>query len=182
MWIHQWLFWTSVFFFGSCPPSEKYLGPKQSPPIPHNDFKKDGVQLLLSRPKYNRIQYLPTPGSNQFWRFACPRIHTHESYCISCVSRLKKKKKKKKKKKIDLPTLPIFGPKKPKQTFYFLGLMLIFLHLGKSNTLPDWPNFDFPRTLCNLEYVTYWHVFDPFYTFGAEIESGIMAYLYLPRL
>ena len=26
----------------------KYLGPKQSPPISHNDLKKDGVQLLLS--------------------------------------------------------------------------------------------------------------------------------------
>ena len=26
----------------------KYLGPKQSPPISHNDLKKDGAQLLLS--------------------------------------------------------------------------------------------------------------------------------------
>ena len=25
-----------------------YLSPKQSPPISHNDLKKDGVQLLLS--------------------------------------------------------------------------------------------------------------------------------------
>ena len=48
MWIRRWLFWTSVFFFGSCAPSEKYLGPKQSPPISHNDLKKDGAQLLLS--------------------------------------------------------------------------------------------------------------------------------------
>ena len=30
-----------LFFFGSCAPSEKYLGPKQSPPISHNDLKKD---------------------------------------------------------------------------------------------------------------------------------------------
>ena len=45
----QGLFWTSVFFFGSCTPSEKYLGPKQSPPISHNDLKKDGAQLLLSK-------------------------------------------------------------------------------------------------------------------------------------
>ena len=35
--------------FGSCAPSEKYLGPKQSPPISHNDLKKDGAQLLLSK-------------------------------------------------------------------------------------------------------------------------------------
>ena len=49
MWICRWLFWTSVFFFGSCAPSEKYLGPKQSPPISHNDLKKDGAQLLLSK-------------------------------------------------------------------------------------------------------------------------------------
>ena len=48
VWICRWLFWTSVFFFGSYAPSEKYLGPKQSPPISHNDLKKDGAQLLLS--------------------------------------------------------------------------------------------------------------------------------------
>ena len=36
------------FFFGSYAPSEKYLGPKQSPPISHNDLKKDGAQLSLS--------------------------------------------------------------------------------------------------------------------------------------
>ena len=29
-------------------PSEKYLSPKQSPPISHNDLKKDSAQLLLS--------------------------------------------------------------------------------------------------------------------------------------
>ena len=29
--------------------SEKFLGPKQSPPISHNDLKKDGAQLLLSK-------------------------------------------------------------------------------------------------------------------------------------
>ena len=28
--------------------SGKYLGRKQSPPISHNDLKKDGAQLLLS--------------------------------------------------------------------------------------------------------------------------------------
>ena len=33
-------------------PSEKYLGTKQSPPISHNDFKKDGVQLLLSNSNF----------------------------------------------------------------------------------------------------------------------------------
>ena len=42
------LFWTSFFFFGSYTPSEKYLSPKQSPPISHNDLKKDGAQPLLS--------------------------------------------------------------------------------------------------------------------------------------
>ena len=41
--------WTSVFFFGSCAPSEKYLGPKQSLLISQNDLKKDGAQLLLSK-------------------------------------------------------------------------------------------------------------------------------------
>ena len=30
-------------------PSEKYLGPKQSPPISPNDLKNDGAQLLLSK-------------------------------------------------------------------------------------------------------------------------------------
>ena len=39
----------SVLLFMSCVPSEKYLGPKQSPPISHNDLKNDGVQLLLSK-------------------------------------------------------------------------------------------------------------------------------------
>ena len=34
------------FFFGSYAPSEKYLGPTQSPPILYNE--KDGAQLLLS--------------------------------------------------------------------------------------------------------------------------------------
>ena len=28
---------------------EKYLGSKQSPPISHNDLKKNGEQLLLSK-------------------------------------------------------------------------------------------------------------------------------------
>ena len=48
VWIRWWLFWTEVFFWGSAAPEEKYRGPKQSPPISHNDLKKDGVQLLLS--------------------------------------------------------------------------------------------------------------------------------------
>ena len=52
MWIRRWLFCTSVFFLGSWAPSEKYLGPKQSPPISHNDLKKDGAQLLLSMYRY----------------------------------------------------------------------------------------------------------------------------------
>ena len=38
-----------VSFFGSYTPSEKYPSPKQSPPISHNDLKKDGAQLLLSK-------------------------------------------------------------------------------------------------------------------------------------
>ena len=43
------LFWSLCEFVGDCfAPSEKYLSPKQSPPISHNDLKKDGVQLLLS--------------------------------------------------------------------------------------------------------------------------------------
>ena len=37
-------------FVGGCfGPQYFYLGPKQSPPISHNDLKKDGVQLLLSK-------------------------------------------------------------------------------------------------------------------------------------
>ena len=42
-------------FFGHCvnssvyTPSEKYRGPKQSRPNSHNDLKKDGAQLLLSK-------------------------------------------------------------------------------------------------------------------------------------
>ena len=36
------------FFFESYVPSEKYLGPKQSPLISQNDLKKDGAQLLFS--------------------------------------------------------------------------------------------------------------------------------------
>ena len=37
------------FSSGATLPQKKYLGPKQSPPISHNDLKKnDGVQLLLS--------------------------------------------------------------------------------------------------------------------------------------
>ena len=39
-------FWTYVFFFGNYTPSEKYLSPKQSTPISHNDLKNDGVQYL----------------------------------------------------------------------------------------------------------------------------------------
>ena len=35
------------FSSGATAPSEKYLGPKQSPPISHTDFKKDGAQLLI---------------------------------------------------------------------------------------------------------------------------------------
>ena len=37
-----------IVFVGSCAASEKYLRQKQSPPVSHNDFKNDGVQLLLS--------------------------------------------------------------------------------------------------------------------------------------
>ena len=37
-----------VLDLGIFAPEEKYLGPKQSPPISHNDLKKDGAQLLLS--------------------------------------------------------------------------------------------------------------------------------------
>ena len=46
--VGDYFIWTLVFFFGSYVPSEKYLGPKQSPSISHNDLKKDSAQLLLS--------------------------------------------------------------------------------------------------------------------------------------
>ena len=36
-------------FLRSVAPEEKYLGPKLSPTISHNDLKKDGAQLLLSK-------------------------------------------------------------------------------------------------------------------------------------
>ena len=49
VWICRWLFWISVFFFWSYAFSEKYLDPKQSPTISHNDLQKDGAQLLLSK-------------------------------------------------------------------------------------------------------------------------------------
>ena len=40
-------FFFFFFFFVSYVPSEKFLGPEQSPPNSDNDLK-DGVQLLLS--------------------------------------------------------------------------------------------------------------------------------------
>ena len=42
-------FGPQYFSSGSYAPSEKYLSPKQSPPISHNDLKKDGAQLLLCK-------------------------------------------------------------------------------------------------------------------------------------
>ncbi len=36
------------FSSGAHAPSEKYLSPKQAPPISHNDRKRDGAKLLLS--------------------------------------------------------------------------------------------------------------------------------------
>ena len=59
-------------------------------------------------------------------------MHTHESYCISCVSRFKKKKKK---KKTDLPTLPIFRPK-GQTNIFFLGL-IYFIYV--MTTIPNRP-------------------------------------------
>ena len=56
----------------------------------------------------------PTPELNQFWGSACPRMNTHEWYCISSVSKFIHLKKKK--KKIDLPTLQFSG-QKGKQAF-----------------------------------------------------------------
>ena len=37
----------SVFLVGSCAPSEKYLGPKQSPLISHNDLKKRWCAFII---------------------------------------------------------------------------------------------------------------------------------------
>ena len=42
-------------FLGACAPSEKYLGPKQSPPISHNDLKKDGAQSILTYFGFNPL-------------------------------------------------------------------------------------------------------------------------------
>ena len=57
--LHHQFFWSLCEFIGDCfgpryfssaaAPSEKFLCPKQSPPISHNDLKKDGVQLFLSK-------------------------------------------------------------------------------------------------------------------------------------
>ena len=55
-------------FFGSCAPSEKYLGPKQSSPISHNGLKKDGAQLLLSKQTvrvHKNAQNKVCPGRNK---------------------------------------------------------------------------------------------------------------------
>ena len=55
--LHPSIFQSLFEFVGDCfgpryfpwePRSEKYLGPKQSPPISHNVLKKDGALLLLS--------------------------------------------------------------------------------------------------------------------------------------
>ena len=39
----------SIFLFECCAPSEKYLGPKQSPMISHNDPKKDDAKMTCLR-------------------------------------------------------------------------------------------------------------------------------------
>ena len=38
-----------LYFSSELRSLRKYFGPKQSPPISHNDLKKDGAQLLLSK-------------------------------------------------------------------------------------------------------------------------------------
>ena len=43
------LLMTSVFFFWSYAPSEKYLNQKQSAPNSYNDLKNGGAQVLLSK-------------------------------------------------------------------------------------------------------------------------------------
>ena len=43
-----------IFF--SYAPAEKYLDPKQSRPISHNDLKKDDAQLLLSKQMLLRMR------------------------------------------------------------------------------------------------------------------------------
>ena len=80
-------------------------------------FWKIRGHLKKKKKKYNstpttnhllQIQLLPPRGLNQFWGSACPRINTHEWYCI-----LYKKKKKKK------PYRPSrFSDQKGKQTFF----------------------------------------------------------------
>ena len=81
--------------------------------------------------RYNGIQPLPTPGSNQFWCSACPRIHIHE-YMNNIVFLLHPDFKKK--KKIDLPTLPVFRSKGQTNLSFFRpddssGSLLIFVSL-----------------------------------------------------
>ena len=57
------------------------------------------------------------PNSEDLHAQEC--THTWMILHIMCVQI---KKKKKKKKKIDLPTLPVFGPKGQTNIFFFLGL------------------------------------------------------------
>ena len=96
--IRWWLFWTSVFFSGSCAPSEKYLGPEQSPPISHNDLKKDGAQWWLSN-------YVVSFCIELFLFLVCTATLSYYlsspwqlAYCMPGGSQNKKQKNKKNKK------------------------------------------------------------------------------------
>ena len=104
---------------------DNQLSPKSSLKLTHNIGFLLNVNFVL-RPKkcYNVRIYIvtvterhfnlilwnttPTPGLNQFWGPAYPRMHTQEWYYVSCVSQVFEE--------INLPTLPILGPK-GKQAF-----------------------------------------------------------------
>ena len=73
----------------------------------------------------------PTPGLNQFWGSACPRMHIHEWYCIFYVSRFLKIKKNKK----YLPTLPTFRPKGQTNLLFFMPNNKLCKNIPTCNTL-----------------------------------------------
>ena len=73
----------------------------------YSNCPKKGILTI-----YIGIQPFSTPGSNKFWGSACPRIHTHEWYCISSTSRFGEK---------NWPTdPPNFQAKRANKPFIFL--------------------------------------------------------------
>ena len=120
---------------------KKYLGPKQlSPPIQHNDLKKmvqsyycQGLNIM----EYNTLQHQDQPNSEVF--HAQEYTHINDIAYHVCPDL-------KKKKKIDLPILPIFGPKGQTNLLFVLGLIdtkVVILTLEFWFTFCTWIYVDF---------------------------------------